>query len=399
MRRIPIVRRVVLFFVLVILIYRVAYRDRSPELKTEVNPLGTFQRAPRKPSGPAIPRPNFKPGVPKPPGSTYSKILVIASRKEEDVSWLDKELPELQKAVYITDDPEAPYHPPKNKGHEAMMYFTYIIDHYEHLPDIMMFMHHHRFAWHNEEFFETDALELIRRLSSEHVVRQGYFNMRCYWLPGCPDWMHPSTVTKEDDQKREEALIAQAWEQIFPQYKVPDVLAQPCCAQFAVSRERVQSIPKSQFIHYRDWLINTELDDYNSGRVWEYFWQVVFTDNTVHCPQQHVCYCDGYGLCFGDYDKADAFFGLNFLLKENQEELRKWREQVQAIEDAKKANDLTAWTKLKPPQPGRDVELEDEIGKKTLKMVEMKYRALEHGENPKNRAFEVGRPWKEGDGF
>ena len=34
-----------------------------------------------------------------------------------------------------------------NRGAEAMAYLSAIIDHYDNLPDIMIFMHAHRFAW------------------------------------------------------------------------------------------------------------------------------------------------------------------------------------------------------------------------------------------------------------
>ena len=80
---------------------------------------------------------------------------------------------------------------------------------------------------------------------------------------------------------------------------MPKVLAQPCCAQFAISKGRILSIPLKRFIAYRDWLLRTPLSDYISGRVWEYIWQFVFTGNHTVCPMMHICYCDGYGFCFG----------------------------------------------------------------------------------------------------
>ena len=36
--------------------------------------------------------------------------------------------------LYVTDNPSAPLTVPKNKGREAMVYLTHIINHYSNLP-------------------------------------------------------------------------------------------------------------------------------------------------------------------------------------------------------------------------------------------------------------------------
>lgn len=90
------------------------------------------------------PRPDFKPGSALPGSHNYTSTLVIARTKEEDMSWLQKEIPDQSTAIYVVDDPSAPLHPPKNKGHEVMVYLTYIIDHYDELADVTMFMHAHQ---------------------------------------------------------------------------------------------------------------------------------------------------------------------------------------------------------------------------------------------------------------
>ncbi|RJE16641.1 hypothetical protein PHISCL_11022, partial [Aspergillus sclerotialis] len=82
---------------------------------------------------------------------------------------MDLEINEWQKAVYAVDDPSAPLHPPKNKGHEVMVYLSYIIDHYGNLPDIVAFMHSHQFAWHNDDLFDMNAATLLRRLNPARV--------------------------------------------------------------------------------------------------------------------------------------------------------------------------------------------------------------------------------------
>ena len=345
-----------------------------------------------------FPKPDFRPGVAKPPGSNYSRTLITPRLMEENVDWMDQELPELDKAIYIVDNPKAALHPPKNKGHEVMVYLSYIIDNYDDLPDIMMFMHSHRFAWHNEEPLDMDAVQLVRRLSSERVFREGFVNMRCSWVPGCPDWIHPNSKT-EDIQKQEEPMVARAWTELFPYEPVPETLAQPCCAQFALSRDRVLSIPKSRYIYYRDWLLLTDISDYISGRVWEYLWQVVFAGQSIFCPAQNVCYCDSYGLCFGGPEGFERYSDLYQEIQDQQKELKAWRDKTKEIEEAAAAGKTKELEKLEPPEPGRDVWLEGEINRKINDLFNMKVEALKRGGSAENRAKEAGRPWKPGDGF
>jgi Protein of unknown function (DUF3431) len=53
----------------------------------------------------------------------YTRALVIASLKEENTSWVERELrneTNLQKAVYIVNNESSAFHVPLNKGHEVM---------------------------------------------------------------------------------------------------------------------------------------------------------------------------------------------------------------------------------------------------------------------------------------
>lgn len=179
-----------------------------------------------------------------------------------------------------------------------MIYLTYIIDHYYNLPDIIIFMHAHRWTHHNIELLGHDSAEMVRRLNSDYVAYEGYVNMRCQWYPGCPEWLHPRD-TREILAKQEQVVLAKSLYELFPSEPLPEVLGQACCAQFALSKERVLSIPLSRFIFYRDWVLRTPLSDYVSGRIWEYLWQLLFTRNSVHCPSEETCHCQGFGICSG----------------------------------------------------------------------------------------------------
>lgn len=348
-------------------------------------------------------------GQTKPPGSEYTRTLVLASTRLENTSWVEEQLADmlapsgpLSHAIYVVDDKTAPLHPPKNKGHEAMVYLSYIIDSYDELPDVSIFMHAHRYAWHNNELLDTDAVEMVRRLSPERVTRLGYMNLRCHWDPGCPDWLHPGAI-EANTAKKEENLIAAAWTQLFPLDPIPTVLAQPCCAQFAVSRERILATPKQRYVYLRDWIQRTELSDYLSGRVFEYIWQFIFSAAPTHCPSMSACYCDGYGVCFGNYDVFNDYFKLRYEMNEFKEELRVWWRKADAIEQLKKytvdGKKLPEDAEVEFPEYGRDVWLERKIAEMNAELKKRTAAAIELGNDPRQRALEAGRPWKEGDGF
>lgn len=357
----------------------------------------------------ANPNPAFVPGTVKNSNAVYTKTLVIGQKKEEDTYWIQTELEDmlapkgpLNTAIYVVDDNEAALHTPKNKGHEAMVYLTYIIENYNNLSDVTMFMHAHRFAWHNNDILNLDSALIIRNLNPNHVIRHGYVNLRCHWAPGCPaetSGIHPGALIA-NAQRQEEKIIAEAWSELFPLDPIPPTLSQPCCAQFALSRERIQAIPLSQYIYYRDWLLKTPLPDRLSGRVFEQIWIVIFGGVAVDCPAMNICYCDGYGICFGSAEKYDEWFDVRFTLREHEEEMRTIRKNDAMIEEAKYEGRIPEETDdLVIPEPGRKEWIHDQIDILRNELNIRRAEAWERGKDPRNRAAEAGREWKEGDGF
>ncbi|KAH8595758.1 hypothetical protein B0O99DRAFT_708508 [Bisporella sp. PMI_857] len=246
-----------------------------------------------------------------------------------------------------------------------MTYLFYIIDHYQNLSDVNIFMHWHRHSWHHNELLSLDAVEMAQRLSAERVQREEYMNMRRHWEPGCPDWMHPSEVN-ENVNKREESVLENAWSELFPFDDVPAVLAQPCCAPFAVSKERIRNLPLVRYIFYRNWLLKTKLPDYIRRRVWECRGcsgkpiTIYFHWENIHCPKEHICDCDGYGVYFGSEDEYKHYFDKHHERKRLENELNNWREQTQSLTKELKGKSRETEIELLK-QVGRDIELEGKI--------------------------------------
>ncbi|KAI4161413.1 MAG: hypothetical protein L6R39_000085 [Caloplaca ligustica] len=333
-----------------------------------------------------------------PAKSNLSRIVVIPSMQEDDIKWIKTELPSLDVSIYIANNPAAPRHPPKNKGHEVMIYLTYLIDHYSRLPDIVLFMHSHRWTHHNNHLLGFDSSQMIRALNSAHVVREGYVNMRCHWSPGCPEWLRP-TSAGDSLGKQEEIVLERCWRELFPFDQLPSFLAQPCCAQFALSRARILAIPRSRYIFYRDWILRTPLSDYISGRIWEYSWQYLFTGEGARCPAEHVCYCDGFGVCFGGEMPYKQYWELH-------DQRTKYAKELEAIPQMESANEGLGWqgdngtnSISTTDSTNRRLFLRTQIAILQTELDTRKQDAQRRGANPQLRAEECGRLWKEGDGF
>ena len=100
-------------------------------------------------------------------------------------------------------------------------------------------------------------------------------NLRCNWNPGCLEaHLHNAHVTPE------------VWKDVFAgtsgeEGPVPTLVGAACCAQFAVSRDRVLARPLGDYERFREWVVETEKSDAKSGRVLEFLWHVIFGMDAV----------------------------------------------------------------------------------------------------------------------
>ncbi|KAF2798288.1 hypothetical protein K505DRAFT_233696 [Melanomma pulvis-pyrius CBS 109.77] len=240
-----------------------------------------------------------KPDVEKQDGVKGEKrtAVVVASQQSEDPTWLDKYFPHWEKNIYKVDDKTAKLTVPKNKGRESMVYLTFIIDNYDKLPDNILFIHPQRYQWHNDDP-DYDGLPMLRHFQLPYLETEGYVNIRCAWALGCPAEIKPL----EEEGEHRAAVHAggqykAGFEMLFPELEVPKEVGVSCCAQFAVTKEKIRERKKEDYVRYREWLLTTELEDSISGRILEYSWHIIFGKSPVHCPTAEECYCKVFGLC------------------------------------------------------------------------------------------------------
>ncbi len=199
----------------------------------------------------------------------------------------------------MDDLSEGLLHPPRNKGREAMAYLSFLIDHYDNLPTFMVFVHPHLEGWPTAWHTDAEGYNNARSIGSlrlGYLQKHGYLNMRCIHVPGCPDEVQ---VRRDEEDRTVEHAMRDAWPYMFGgnQSQIPEVIAQPCCSQFAVSRTQVLSRIRTDYQRYRQWLLDTPFDDATSGRVFEYLWHVIFGKEAIYCPPLNHCWCQQFGRC------------------------------------------------------------------------------------------------------
>ncbi|KAK0939749.1 hypothetical protein LTR48_001151 [Friedmanniomyces endolithicus] len=262
--------------------------------------------------------------------------LVIASTKADDTSWTSRlTIPNLTILRYISDDPSAPFHPPKPKGHEALIYFTYLHDFYDSLPDLTLFIHASETPWHVEGTLLRNTTFALSQLNLHKVLQQRhYFNLRVTWRAGCPAWID-TTKTHSDFDEAEEPFMAEAWRANFGvDEPVPDTLGGPCCSQFAVTREAIRRRPREQYRFSRDWIVDSTWSDAILGRVCEHMWPRLFTDEASDCGYaERGSLCQMYGVCFESEGELEGYKEL----WEERERLKERMSFLRAVWDAKKA--------------------------------------------------------------
>jgi len=243
--------------------------------------------------------------------------LVVAATAAENVSWAYKlNVPNLQVIHYVADDQTAPHHPTANRGHEAMIYHTYFHDYYDQLPDIAILTHAQDVSWHMEPLLSHSLSFAISHLDLFEVKKRGYANLRVSWENACPAWIN-TTISGRDGLKLEEQYTRDAFLANFgstseSRVEVPEILAQPCCSQFAVTKETIRSVPRERYVHFIHWLETAAMTDALLGRTWEHMFQWLFAKKAVDCPVEWKAYCSMYHICFDSRREYEEFTDLDY---------------------------------------------------------------------------------------
>lgn len=143
-----------------------------------------------------------------------------------------------------------------------------------------------------------DTFPQINNLNLDHVSEEGFASLRCNWMT-CPRPQVEPKLGHDDGFWEYDGLYAAAWADFFPNVTIPKMVSGPCCAQFAVTRETVQSRTVDKYEQIRQWIWKQEAAELNmkTGIVLEYMWHVIFGKPAFFCPPARDCYCKKWGMC------------------------------------------------------------------------------------------------------
>lgn len=176
-----------------------------------------------------------------------------------------------------TNPPDGGLTVPKNQGREAMAYLTYVIDHYDNLPDYIVFTHGHNRSWHQIEPLPMK----IRALNLTALSEENYISLRCGDQMGCERQPYIDTQKPNWDGEKH---LRDFWHSILPRVQQPKYLSYKCCAQHAVTRKAVRTRTKAEWESIREPLMRgvenyswgKEVDNWLLGTFYEKYWHVWF---------------------------------------------------------------------------------------------------------------------------
>jgi hypothetical protein len=205
------------------------------------------------------------------------KVEIVCANYNRDVSFMD-DFPYLKKVILKGKDVE-------NIGQECTSYLRYIIDNYDNLPDVVIFIHDENESWHHE----GKLTEIIPPLVNEFIeMNMNYLEFNsliykdCHFIPK----LYFGMINNTD-----------LWENVFQKYlgyeNITDYTAlsyQRSSAQFMVSKKYIQKNPKEFYQALFDWIIVNDdkklkkISKMFGGPGWilglfcEYLWFPMFND-------------------------------------------------------------------------------------------------------------------------
>jgi hypothetical protein len=201
---------------------------------------------------------------------------VVIAHFDKDINWVSEINKDIEFEVYSTSHTNINgitnnkiFFISPNKGMDSNMYLKFILNNYDNLPDKILFVHHHFMDWSQDFSLPFIINNLIWEYSD--YINVGKRN--CY-----------GNIYEMYDKKY---LHVKDWFKfvwpIFDGYlEFPEKnLFYYAGTQFMVNKELILQYPKSFYQNLHNWVIQTDMEDYKVGRIFEYLWHYIFTKNTI----------------------------------------------------------------------------------------------------------------------
>jgi len=201
--------------------------------------------------------------------------IVVVAKYDEDTTWLQKLPSNFDVVVYQSRNSSEP-HFVRNLGNEAAKYLSYIVEHYDELPDSVAFLQAGRQDWHDP--WPKDVM--LRSWDWGRASQQGGLaslptNAPCLVEDSVRLAAHeppaaPATeqcVALTEHYPKQMAAIREVWPSVFERDlgPLPQRWLTHCCAQFAVTREAVQRHSHDFYRSLLEWVIQHDQGLESSG--------------------------------------------------------------------------------------------------------------------------------------
>lgn len=242
------------------------------------------------------------------------RTLVVA-RYDEDVTWLQRLPKNVDVVMYQSSDPASPNYV-DNFGNEAGKYLSYIVQHYDALPEALAFVQAGRQDWHDvlpkdemlrgwrwESAQENDGLVFMPTSAPcliEDREERSPTQEQTQLLLQQPSKTHGQCMDIKEHSPKQMDAIKEAWPGTFESElgPLPARWLTHCCAQFEVTRDAVRRHPLSFYQELLAWTLshdralseseyadamrrNHDPDRRDAGHILEPLWALIFADVVV----------------------------------------------------------------------------------------------------------------------
>jgi hypothetical protein len=210
-------------------------------------------------------------------GKYLTKLIVVA-HYNEDVSWLDLYVNHIPHVLYTKVTPFASHNLGINKGNEATSYLKYIIDNYELLPDVIAFIHGHRYAWHQKA-----PDDIVVALQTLQWGRFPYMPLQTA-CTGTVQFSSSLNLTKQQHFNNE------MWKATMLEVgSIPVTIDYYCCAVFAVTAHAIRQRKRFFYENLYNYLMATNVSNEICGRALEHTWHLVFGVKLTKTKKFDLC--------------------------------------------------------------------------------------------------------------
>ena len=212
-------------------------------------------------------------------------VVIVSNHCAEDLSWLHNQ--EKYKFVVCSKtNPNSHIYLPKNAACEVEAYLTYIVQNYDSLPQTVVFVHGHEYAWHQN----GTVMQLLEQLGDLTKYKCENINNRwCCMVTYVENWdtiLNSITTTLNDSYTilpddgvqpfRQQGL----WRRVLGVDTLPPYIYSRVCAQFVVHRDVIRSRPLEYWKRLLDTMYElcTVHDSKAVAILFEVLWFYIFTN-------------------------------------------------------------------------------------------------------------------------